>query len=67
MTLSGDRPIPADVFLNGRKVGQSPLFLEGIKEGRYLVEARKEGFGKSARRALVKAGRVNRVVLILSR
>ncbi len=39
----GTLPAAADVYLNGRKVGQSPLVLWRLKPGRYVLEVRKGG------------------------
>ena len=39
----GTLPAAADIYLDGKKVGQSPLVLRQIKPGRHLLEVRKGG------------------------
>ena len=41
MLRVGTLPAAADLYLNGRKVGQSPLVLRRLKPGRYVLDVRK--------------------------
>ena len=46
MLRVGTLPAAADIYLDGRKVGQSPLVRRGIKPGRHVLEVRKGGLRK---------------------
>ena len=61
----GTLPAAADVYLDGKKVGQSPLVLRGIKPGRHLLELRKGGKRKRLRLKL-RAGQQKTVSLKLA-
>ena len=66
-TLAGGSPISADIYIDGKKRGQSPLFLKEIRVGIHLVEARLSGFRASRKRSRLRPDKVNSVVLKLSR
>ncbi len=63
-TISADgRPLWADLYLDGRKVGQTALTVERVAAGRHLVEVRRRGFRPVSRTVRVKPGRRLRVQL----
>ena len=65
MTLSRSSPIPAYVYVDGRRRGQAPLLVKGLTAGNHRIEARLAGYKTARKRGKVLAGRSNSVVLFL--
>lgn len=57
--------VAADVYLDGKKIGQSPLYHRGVPAGLHRVQARRAGYETTTLRVSVKAGKDNSVVLML--
>lgn len=66
-TMSEGRLVPAEIYLDGRHVGQSPLSLEGLGAGARRVEARLAGFPTREKRVVLVGGRKTKVLLVLTR
>jgi len=64
LTVRAGRHVWADLLVNGRRVGRSPLTLK-LRPGRYRIAARRSGVGKTERRVVVRAGKPRSVVLSL--
>jgi hypothetical protein len=64
-TQSPDGVITAEIFLDGKRVGQSPLFKPGIEPGMHHVEARAQGWKPAAKRVRLLPGKETRVILVL--
>lgn len=47
----------AEVFLDGKHVGQTAMTLEKVSEGLHKVEVRRAGYLSSLRRARVRPGK----------
>ena len=60
-------PGSAEVFINGRTYGSSPVTAEGLEPGSYKVRAAKPGFDSMEKQVEVAAGATCRVTLELSR
>lgn len=60
-------PSGADVFLDGKSAGITPLIIKDISVGEHRVELKKSGFIDSTSRVLVEKDRVNDVNVVLSR
>ncbi len=56
------RPGEADVYLDGRNQGKTPLVLERVKEGKQQVEIMKEGFAAWKRTIVIKSGKDTEVM-----
>ena len=67
IALSAGQPVPAEIYLDGRKVGQSPLFLRDVTTGMHRVEARLAGHEPVTRRRKLAADRSNKVILNLQK
>jgi hypothetical protein len=57
----------ADVYVDGRKVGQSPQQLDRLPAGVHRVEVRRPGFRPRVRKVRVLPGRTVKVILDLKR
>ena len=64
-TLYRDQFVTADIFLDGRPIGQSPLVKRGVRAGIHLVEARQKGYKRSSAQIRLLPGRSSSVVLNL--
>jgi len=64
-TKCGNKPLWADVFLDGKPVGQSPVLLERIAAGTHRIEGRRDGYRPALRRVLLEPGRTRTLVLSL--
>jgi hypothetical protein len=64
--MSEGRLIPAEIYLDGKHVGQSPLSLEGLGAGEHRLEARLAGFPSRTKHVVLVPGRKTRVLLDLS-
>ena len=64
-TLYRDQFVTADVYLDGKHRGQSPLVIRGVPAGIHLVEARQKGYKRSSRQVRLVPGKTNRVILNL--
>ena len=64
VTTNGSDPLWAEVFVDGRPVGQSTLSVK-VRPGKHLIEARREGFRVARRRIRVRPGRAQTVVLLM--
>lgn len=60
-TLSIDAYPAADVFINRRPAGRTPVRLTDLKAGSHLVWIQREGFRRFTRVVQVPADRVTRV------
>jgi hypothetical protein len=60
------RVVWADIYVDGKRVGQSPLRIPRLPPGGHLVEARRDGYSAAARRARLKAGQELKVFLDLN-
>ena len=67
IALSAGRPVPAEIYLDGHKVGQSPLFLRDVTTGMHRVEARLAGHEPVTKRQGLAAGKSNKVILVLGK
>jgi serine/threonine-protein kinase len=65
-TRHADRPAWADVFLDGTRIGRSPV-VRRVRPGLHRIEARRAGFRVAVVRLRVQAGVKQRVVLALRR
>jgi hypothetical protein len=63
-TRYGERFLPAEVFLDGTRIGRSPA-VRRVRPGLHRIEARRPGFRTAAVRLRVRAGKTQRVVLVL--
>lgn len=59
--------VAADVYLDGKKIGQSPLYHRGVPAGPHQVQARRAGYETTSLRVSVEARKDNSVVLMLRR
>ena len=64
-TMHDGAPLWADIFLDGRRVGQTPLVLKGVKAGSRRVEARRRGFRRISKQVVVQPGKQAAVLLEL--
>ena len=64
-TLYRDQFVTADVYLDGKHRGQSPLVIRGVPAGIHLVEARQKGYKRSSAQIRLLPGRSSSVVLNL--
>lgn len=60
-TLSIDAAPGGEVFLNRKRVGNTPVRLEGLRAGSHLVWIERDGFQRWTRVVTVAANRVSRV------
>jgi hypothetical protein len=60
-TLSIDATPAGDVFLNRKRVGRTPMRLEGLRAGSHLIWIERDGFRRWTRVVPVAANRVSRV------
>jgi serine/threonine-protein kinase len=66
-TLSQGKPLWADVYLDGKKRGQSPLLLRKVRAGSHVVEIRRAGFQGISRRIYLRPGQRRTLLLNLKR
>jgi serine/threonine-protein kinase len=66
MTVSGGSAMWANVYLDGKKIGQSPLSLS-VQAGTHLLEVKRKGFRSSKKKVRLLPGRRKTVSLELSR
>jgi hypothetical protein len=62
---SGTRPISAEVYLDGKRLGETPLYKRKLAPGYHTVVARLEGYKVARRSIRLLAGRAASVVLEL--
>lgn len=65
--LADGQLIPADVYLDGKMIGQAPLFRSKVAAGIHVVEARLEGYKGSVKRLRLRPGQNRKIVLELQR
>jgi hypothetical protein len=63
--LVGDTPVPAQISLDGKAVGEAPLVLKEVEPGPHVVEARRQGLGSVKRPVVLKPGQTHRLSLRL--
>ena len=61
------KPTGANVYIDGRSFGKTPLKVDDMKAGKYKVRVEKSGFDSVSRDAYITAGRVNTVEFDLRR
>ncbi len=66
ITLGPAGMVTSDIILDGKKVGQSPMFLKDLRSGSHTVEARSAGFRAVTRRATLNPGK-NKLVFKLQK
>ena len=66
VTVQTGRPLWADVYLDGRKIGQSPLSVK-VKAGPHLLSVRRRGFDGQSKRVHLVGGKRLSVRLELTR
>ena len=64
-TLHGGAPLWADIYVDGKRVGQSPLLLRRVVAGAHRVEARRKGFRAVSKQIVVRRGKQAAVLLEL--
>ena len=60
------KPFGADVYVDGKKLGQSPRVFNGILVGNHLVEVRKDGYAADKKSVTVSEGQTASISGILS-
>lgn len=60
------RVVWADLYVDGKLAGQSPLRIPRLAPGSHLIEARREGYTAAARRARLRPGQELKVFLDLT-
>lgn len=63
--LSSGEPVLAEVYLDGKRMGQTPLLLRRVSPGRHLLMARGPGGKKATRRVSLRPGKKISVLLVL--
>jgi len=63
--LSDGEPVLAEVYLDGRRRGQTPLLLRRIGPGRHVVMARGQGHRKAKKTVLLRPGKKVSIILVL--
>jgi formylglycine-generating enzyme required for sulfatase activity/serine/threonine protein kinase len=58
-------PNGANVFLNGKKIGTSPLFLEKVKKGSHQVSAQKECHAESTKQVSIASEKMSAISMAL--
>ena len=67
-SISGDsRPAGANVYVDGRLVGTTPLALENVAAGEHTVHLERDGYQRWNSTVRVVAGERNRVAASLER
>ena len=66
-TKAGARSVSAAIYLDGEKIGDTPLYRRGIPTGFRVVEARKTGYKSVSRRIKLRPGKPSSLVLQLTR
>jgi len=66
MTLSGGQSLWAEIYIDGKKVGMSPL-ARPIKAGKYRVEARRAGYQTQRKAVTVRPGVAQRLTFDLKK
>jgi formylglycine-generating enzyme required for sulfatase activity/serine/threonine protein kinase len=54
------KPRDADVYVSGKKIGQTPIKLEGLQQGEILVEVRKDCYEPSQNAVKVSTGQAKK-------
>ena len=60
------KPFGADVYIDGKKIGQSPHVFNGIMVGNHKVEIKKDGYGTDSKTVNILEGQTANVVGTLS-
>lgn len=63
--VSGGKPVPAQLAVNGRAAGAAPLSVKEIAPGSYEIAVSAQGLKPVTKKVEVKAGKVAKVVLDL--
>ena len=66
-TTSGDQSLWADIYLDGKRVGQSPLMLRRVTPGTHRVEVRRRGFRSQIKTVTLGPGQKLKLVFRLER
>ncbi len=64
-TMHRGAPQWANVYLDGKKMGQTPLVLNAVRAGRHRVEARRPGFLPASKQVVIRPGKLAAVLLEL--
>jgi len=64
-TLSAGAPMWADIYVDGKKIGPSPVFLKQLKPGPHTVEARREGHRSRPRQVMLQPGQKQKILMEL--
>ena len=67
VTTMGGGSIWADVYLDGKHVGQTPITLREIAAGTYALRVQRKGFRMDSELVTVQAGKVKKVPFIMER
>ena len=59
--------VSAEIYLDGEKIGESPLYHRGVAPGLHRLEARRQGYRSVSRQVRVLSGEEQSVVLELQR
>ena len=60
------KPFGADVYIDGKKVGQSPRVFNGILVGSHKVEIKKDGYGTDSKTVSILEGQTASVLGVLT-
>ncbi len=60
-------PEGAQIYINGKSFGKTPLTVAGLQAGQYKIRIQKNGFDGISRDAYIRAGRTNTVEFVLLR
>ena len=64
-SLHRDNFVTANIYLDGKYMGQTPLVMRAVKAGIHLVEARQKGYKRSSKQVRFVPGKINTVVMNL--
>lgn len=64
-SVAGGAPMWADVFVDGRYRGRTPLVLRALAAGKHRLRLVREGFALDERDVIVQAGRARRILIVL--
>lgn len=59
--------VTVDVYLDGKKIGETPLAYGGVAPGRHRLEARREGVVHEVKQIWLQPGKKTKVVFRLLR
>ena len=67
VALDHGRPVSADIYLNGRKVDQTPAELSELKPGKYKVQLKCSGYVPVSKMVTLRPGKQDRIAVGLTR